>query len=127
MRRTISSALAVTMVAGLVVTFAGTAAGRGAGAAGAVGSRVSISHTADMEFQGRVRSDSGVCKKNRKVRVYMVHDGPDMLAGSDRTNKRGRYSVDHTTGSGQYYAKAMKKVSGTTTCKAAKSSTIQAP
>jgi hypothetical protein len=127
MRRMFTTAMAVTMVAGLVVTFSGLGAAEEGGAAGKVGSRVSISHTAEMEFHGRVRSDAGVCKKRRNVRVYMVHEGPDMFAGSDRTNKRGRYSVDHTTGAGEYYAKAMKKVSGSTTCKVARSSTINAP
>jgi hypothetical protein len=123
MRRMTSMAVAVAMM--LVSWPVGSTAGTPA-SSGAVRSRVSISFdSSEHDFEGRVRSTAGVCKRRRKIRVFMVHDGPDMLAAAGRTNRRGRYDVNHTAGGeGNYYAKARRKVTNSKTCKAARSKTI---
>jgi hypothetical protein len=123
MRKTISMVAAAALVAGTLVL---AVEGAGARVAGTVGSRVSISfNSTTHEFKGRVRSSAGVCKRNRKVQTFRVQDGPDQKEGSDRTNRRGRYTITHTDGDGRYYAKALKKTSGNTTCKRKKSRTIE--
>jgi hypothetical protein len=124
MRKTISMVAAAALVAGTLVL---AVEGAGARVAGTVGSRVSISFNSDTHhFQGRVRSSAGVCKRNRQVRIYLVRDGADLVAGRDKTNKKGRYNALHESGGEQrYYAKALKKTSGNTTCKRKKSRTIQ--
>ena len=123
MRRTISISMAAALVAGAFVL---AVEGAGAGVTGTVGSRVSVSFSETThQFKGRVRSSARVCKRNRKVQMFVVRDGPDLKEGSDRTNRRGRYTITHSGGDGRYYAKALKKVSGNTTCKPKKSRTIE--
>jgi hypothetical protein len=123
MRRTISITMAAALVAG---TLAFAIEGAGARVAGTVGSRVSVSFDSSThQFKGRVRSGAGVCKRNRRVQMYVVRDGADLKEGKDKTNKKGRYVITHTGGEQRYYAKALKKVSGNTTCKPKKSKTIQ--
>jgi hypothetical protein len=126
MRKISSVVTAVALVAGLLATWAGGSSADEAATAGTVRSRVSISFdSSEHDFEGRVRSTAGVCKRKRKIRVFMVHDGPDMLAAAGRTNRRGRYDVNHSAGGeGNYYAKALRKVSGSKTCKRARSKTI---
>jgi hypothetical protein len=123
MRRSISIALVAVLVAGALVL---AIEASGARVSGTVRSKVSISFSSTThQFKGRVRSGAGVCKRKRMVRTYLVQDGADQPEGSDRTNKKGRYVITHTGGEQRYYAKALKKVSGNTTCKAKKSRTIQ--
>jgi hypothetical protein len=122
MRKTISMVAAAALVAG-TLAFAVEA---GARVTATVKSRVSVSFSSTThEFKGRVRSSAGVCKRKRKVQMFVVQDGPDLKEGSDRTNRKGRYTITHTGGEQRYYAKALKKTSGNTTCKPKKSRTIQ--
>jgi len=71
-------------------------------------------------FNGTVQSSKAACKKNRTVKLYKEKAGPDRLLGTDKSNKKGKWSIPAKLSSGNYYAKAPKRGS----CSAAKSNVL---
>jgi hypothetical protein len=66
----------------------------------------------DWIYGGDVNSNSHKCSANRKVRVFEIRKGPDLLRGSDVSDSRGHWFVrrpDYKPVSSDYYAKAPKK------------------
>ena len=65
-------------------------------------------------FHGKVKSDSGVCVADRKVKLFRKRrpGRPAKLLGSDRSNAIGRWAVlepaEFTLTSGIYFAKTGK-------------------
>ena len=83
-------------------------------------------------FKGRVRSDRPFCRRNRKVVVRRQKRGPDPVVGRDRTNRRGRYSINprpNPRRGQRYYAvakpKKKKKHRHSHVCRRARSRTIK--
>jgi hypothetical protein len=60
-------------------------------------------------FHGKVKSQRGVCERNRKVKLFQEQSGNDDLLGSDRSNPDGKWKVPISPGSGAYYAKVTIK------------------
>ncbi len=71
-------------------------------------------------FNGKVQSPKAACTKNRTVKLYRETPGPDKLLGTDKSNKKGKWSVPAKLKSGNYYAKAPKQGS----CAADKSNVL---
>lgn len=70
-------------------------------------------------WSGKVGSENKKCKKKRRVELYSDQtDGTDSLAGSGRTNKKGKWRfVDEHGLGGTYYAIVKQKtISGGDTC-----------
>ena len=116
----------------------------------AVGGGISAAHTAKYKtkvtinfqpgtyadrFFGKVKSKNPACIKKRTVKVYRQKSGPDVLFGTDTTNKKGKYLVapgKHAKSGGGYYAKAKKRVLKKNSlhkhvCRAGTSRTITVP
>jgi hypothetical protein len=90
-----------------------------ASAAGATPTQVVVSLKFPA-FHGTIQSPKAACKKNRTVKLYREKSGPDKLLGTDKSNKKGKWSIPIKLISGGYYAKAPKKG----TCAAAKSKVL---
>ena len=87
---------------------------------------------ANSRFFGKVSSKKKKCKRRRTVKVIEIGQGP---IGSDKTNRRGRYSVrgggalgpDEYDEFDSFYAKVKKKRKGNVLCKGARSAIVVAP
>jgi hypothetical protein len=77
-----------------------------------VESRVSIRYDTDSEkFKGRVSSDEAECREGRTVKIFKKTADGRSLQGKDKTNSRGRYSVEVMHADGRYFA-LVKKYEG---------------
>ena len=60
-------------------------------------------------FTGKTKSDLAKCRRGRTVVLKKVRDGRDKTVGTDRTNRRGNYSITQRNANGKYYSVAKKK------------------
>ena len=60
-------------------------------------------------FKGAVNSDDPRCERGRRVLLKKKRPGRDATVGSDRTNRRGAYSIPEPRANGTYYTVATKK------------------
>jgi hypothetical protein len=64
------------------------------------------------EFKGKLASRKGACIKQRKVKLIRKHSGNEQKLGSDKTNGKGKWDIDLSTGqlkNGKYFAEVTKK------------------
>lgn len=60
-------------------------------------------------FDGRVKSASDRCRRARTVVLKKETSGGDKKVGSDKTSRRGVYSIRRSDAKGTYYTVALKK------------------
>ena len=60
-------------------------------------------------FTGKVKSDARRCRSGRNVVLMKEKGGDDKKVGSDRTNKKGNYSINEPNADGTYYTVAKAK------------------
>src|SRR5215210_9518140 len=80
--------------------------------------------TFEQVFHGRVRSEKAACERHRTVKLKV--DGHPGSLGSDTTNRRGRWRIVLPSDnlSGDYYAKATRKITTRWVCRSAESERI---
>jgi hypothetical protein len=101
MNRARSGLLALAMLVPLFVV--------GVARAGMEDSQVSIRYEKDGEsFKGQVSSDEAECKAGRTVKIFKKTADGRSLQGKDKTNSRGRYSVEVMHADGRYFGVATK-------------------
>jgi hypothetical protein len=65
-------------------------------------------------FHGRVESRNPACERQRKVKLFKQHSGPDKLLGTDKTNNHGKWKIlVNPLKPGGYYAKVVRREEGT--------------
>ncbi len=100
------------MVAGLLCV--GVVA---APAADTVKSEVKITEGGPEHFEGKVTSDERKCEKRRKVTLeYKSGDKRGTVVGTDKTNTKGRWSIDGAFQAGLYRAVVEEDEKGELTC-----------
>jgi hypothetical protein len=89
-------------------------------------------HSNGLHFSGKVKSPKSACRQGRKVRLFIVRQGPDLHAGADTTNAQGNWSINPQGFAGismsKFYARVKKRSEGTAgtifVCKPDRSPTI---
>jgi hypothetical protein len=78
-------------------------------------------------FSGKLKApkDPDTCAAKQKVSVFKKRKGPDLKLGSPKTNASGSYTLKNSGKKGTYYSSVPSAKHGITTCKAAKSDTVQ--
>jgi 5-hydroxyisourate hydrolase-like protein (transthyretin family) len=63
------------------------------------------------KFKGQIDSTKGKCVNARQVKLFRKHDGNKKKLGSDKTNGKGKFSIDVSgkLKDGSYYSKVSKK------------------
>ncbi|MBK5116437.1 MAG: hypothetical protein JJE23_05905 [Thermoleophilia bacterium] len=91
---------------------------------------VKLTSVAPEGAKGKVTSSNPKCERGRKVTLFFEGPSDDMKIGTDKTNKKGKFSVEESLFAGSYYVKVAKKTlgkprglgaSGRTVCKGKKS------
>lgn len=63
------------------------------------------------KFKGQIDSTKGKCVNKRQVKLFRRHNGNKKKLGSDKTNSKGKFSIDisRKLKDGSYYSKVSKK------------------
>ncbi len=63
------------------------------------------------KFKGQIDSTKGKCVSKRQVKLFRKHNGNKKKLGGDKTNGKGKFSIDISgkLKNGSYYAKVSKK------------------
>ena len=63
------------------------------------------------KFKGQIDSTKGKCVNKRQVKLFRKHNGKKKKLGSDKTNSKGKFSIDISgkLKDGSYYSKVSKK------------------
>jgi hypothetical protein len=65
-------------------------------------------------YHGKVKAEARKCVRNRRVVLFERRSGQDRKAGTDRTDRRGRWTVkvpvDELEPQDRFYAKARRKI-----------------
>lgn len=78
------------------------------------------------EFRGKVKSPKAPCEKERKVKLYEVHSGPDDLVSTTESKANGNWAIGNDTADGRFYVKVTKALgAGLDVCKPARSQKIK--
>ncbi len=79
-------------------------------------------------FFGKVASPRGICKRNRQVTLFRTRNGRRTVAGRDRTNRNGNWSITSRR-RGRFQAVVSARSSGgyghSHTCRGDRSPTIR--
>lgn len=78
--------------------------GAAAGHTASIESRVTFDSLSPARAKGTVESKRARCEPKRRVEVFLEAPGPDRSFGTDRTDERGRWTVDASFVPGEYYA-----------------------
>ena len=114
--RRLTAAIAVLAIAVVAPAAAPAQAGKTAK------STVKLTQLSSSGASGTVKSKQRKCRKGRKVALKFVGEYGDVTIGTDKTDKRGAWSVNKTlTDHGIYFATVKAKRVGKLTCKSASS------
>jgi hypothetical protein len=63
------------------------------------------------KFKGQIDSTKSKCVNGRQVKLFRKHNGSKKKLGSDKTNGKGKFSIDVSgkIKDGSYYSKVSKK------------------
>jgi 5-hydroxyisourate hydrolase-like protein (transthyretin family) len=63
------------------------------------------------KFKGQIDSTKGKCVNKRQVKLFRKHNGNKKKLGSDKTNSKGKFSIDISgkLKNGTYYSKVSQK------------------
>ena len=77
---------------------------------------------------GKVKSPNPKCERGRKVTLFFdqPEGAQDLKAGTDKTNRKGKFEIEESLFAGTYYVKvSKKKINKKKTCKRAKSARLK--